>query len=291
VTSESLVWQVGEISVHSFVEILDAGEVIQEVIPDATADNIKAIPWLQPDFADADGKLKAVVQSFGIKTPSVRIIVDTCVGDRRDRPDLPAWQNLQTDFLTKLEKSGFGREDVDVVLCTHLHFDHVGWNTMEVNGKFVPTFPRARYLFARQEFEYWKTRPSNEVESDHNGFVDSVMPVVDAGLVELVESDHCISEGVFLLPTPGHTPSHVSVWIESQGKRAVVTGDVMHHPCQIARPDWSTLADTSQEMARNTRREILERFADSEVLIIGSHFSSPTVGHIRRDGDSYMFKV
>ena len=146
---------------------------------------------------------------------------------------------MQTGFLKDFEAAGFSRESIDVVLCTHLHIDHVGWNTMLVDGKWVPTFPNARYLMGRAEFDYWKAAPGSTA-GEPAVFADSVQPVWDAGLVDLVASDHQVCPEVSLVPTPGHTIDHVSVRIVSKGEEAVITGDFVHHPCQLAHPDWDT---------------------------------------------------
>lgn len=274
-------WQVGDVKITQVIEIEDAGKIIQKVIPSATKENIAKIPWLKPHFTDENNVLKALVQAFVIETPVHRILVDPCVGNGKMRMNIPSWGNLQTDFLTRLEKQGFRRDSIDRVLCTHLHFDHVGWNTIKVNGTWVPTFPNTRYLFAKQEFDYWKTFPKKEINDDRKGVRDSVLPVFDAGLVDLISNNHSICEEVSLLPTPGHTPAHVSVLIKSQGKQAVITGDAVHHPCQMAHPEWYTLADTDKEKAMTSRRALFARFADTKTLIIGSHFAQPTAGFLK----------
>ena len=280
---QSISWTIGDVKITSIIEIEDAGKVIQEGIPSATQENISQISWLKPDFADDEGNLKAFVQAFVVETKDYRIMVDPCVGNSKLRKSLPAWNNLQTNFLERLEMAGCKRGDIDRVFCTHLHFDHVGWNTMLQDGKWVPTFPRARHLIVEKEFNYWKGRPEREVEDDHTGVSDSVIPVFEAGLVDLIPEGRSISEEISLLPTFGHTPFHASVLIKSGGKQAVITGDVLHHPCQIAHPEWETLYDTDKEQARNSRRALLERFADTDTFIIGSHFAAPTAGYLRRD--------
>lgn len=285
-----IVWNLGKVRITQLVEV-DAGSVIQEVIPKATKERIREIPWLMPQFAHADGSLKALVQTFVVETGNSCVVVDTCVGNLKSRTVVPEWGNLQTDFLGKFANLGLKREKVDVVLCTHLHFDHVGWNTMLSGGKWVPTFPRARYLFAEQEFRYWKGRPAVEIEDQHAGFADSVLPVFDAGLVDLVPLDHSICDEVSLFPTPGHTPAHVSVSVKSDFGTAIITGDVMHHPCQIANPEWEAIGDTDKELAKLTRRALLEKYADTPTLIIGSHFASPTGGHLRRENNGFRLIV
>jgi glyoxylase-like metal-dependent hydrolase (beta-lactamase superfamily II) len=185
--------------------------------------------------------------------------------------------------------AGFPAESIDTVLCTHLHVDHVGWNTRLVDGKWVPTFPRAQYLMGRAEYEHWrsvKDRPDME-----NIMADSVTPIVEAGLATMVETNARICEEISLVPTLGHTPGHVSVMIQSNGEQALITGDFMHHPCQIARPEWSTLADSDPDQGIETRRRMFQRLAGTPVLIIGTHFAGATAGRLVADGGGYRLDV
>ena len=174
-------------------------------------------------------------------------------------------------------------------MCTHLHVDHVGWNTMLVDGKWVPTFPNARYLMGATEFEYWRDQRENEELI--SVFSDSVRPVFEAGLVDLVETDHRISPEVSFVPTLGHTPGHVSVRISSKGEEALITGDFVHHPCQMARPAWAATVDYDQTASTATRREVFARLAGTPTLIIGTHFAGATAGRIVRDGDAFRLVV
>lgn len=277
--------QVGNLKVSLIFE-LDAGGVISSIIPDATPENIKAIPWLYPNYADENGKLKANVQSFVIETNGKNTLIDTCVGDGRKRPELPAWSNLHTDYLKNLTDAGFKPEDIDMVICTHLHFDHVGWNAHLVDGQWKPTFPNARYVFVEDEFNYWMARPEREIVDDHNGIDESVRPVADAGLVDLVKADAKITDEISLIPSPGHTPYHASVLLESGDQTAVITGDTFHHPCQIAHPEWMSF-DTLPDKALASRKMLLERFGGTEALFIGSHFALPAVGRLIQDVSGY----
>jgi glyoxylase-like metal-dependent hydrolase (beta-lactamase superfamily II) len=197
-------------------------------------------------------------------------------------------QTLQTSFLQHLADAGFARESVDAVVCTHLHVDHVGWNTMLRDGHWVPTFPSARYLIGKKEYEHWNAVEDKEQQEI---MADSVKPIFEAGLAETVEMDHRISPEIRLMPTTGHTPGHVSVVIESRGERAVITGDMMHHPCQVGHPEWSPEFDSDKEASVATRRAMLKDWADQPILVIGTHFAAPTAGHVKRDGASYRFEV
>ena len=247
--AESAEWRVGRFRIRNLVET-DAGSAIQEIISEARPDVIAGIAWLAPHFADTSGNLKGVVQSFLVSDEVHRIVIDTCVGNDKRRESLEAFDNLQTDFLDRLIRLGWEPETVTHVVCTHLHFDHVGWNTQRVEDEWKPTFSNARYVFCSPEFDYWRTFPEKEIEAQCGGFRDSVLPIVEAGLATYLEPHGAIVPGVTFLPTPGHTPGHCSVSIESNDERGVITGDVIHHPCQIARPTWSTRSDYDPDLAR-----------------------------------------
>jgi len=215
------------------------------------------------------------------------MVVDTCIGNDKRRA-FSGWNMLQLPFLADLERAGFARDSIDRVLCTHLHVDHVGWNTMLDGGKWVPTFPRARYLIGRKEWEHW----SKTNEPDTRELLDdSVRPVFDAGLADLVESDARVTDEIRLEPTPGHTPGHHSVRISSRGQEAVITGDLMHHPVQMAHPEWGSHFDSDFNEAIATRRAFLERYGDRPILVLGTHFAAPSAGRIVRDGSAWRLEV
>ena len=275
-------WKVGSVSITKIVEI-EAASSARWLLPQATRENLLQVPWLQPHFCNAEGRVIMSVHMFVIEADGMRIAVDTCVGNDKQRT-LPAWNARQGPFLADLERAGFAPESIDRVLCTHLHVDHIGWNTRLDDGKWVPTFPRARYLFGRTEFEFWSRADDAE---DRVVMQDSVLPVVEAGLVDLVEPDHQVCSSISLEPTPGHTPGHVSVYVRSQGEQAVITGDMLHHPAQCAHPEWGSSADVDSERAVQTRRSFLARHAGTPTLVLGTHFATPTAGRIVRDGDAY----
>ena len=281
-------WKIGDVTITKVVE-MEATGGSRFLLPQATPELIREIAWLRPHFADDNGRLRMSIHTFLVETPTHRIVVDTCLGNGKENRRIPHRNNMQTKFLEDIAAKGFARESVDTVLCTHLHVDHVGWNTMKVDGAWVPTFPRARYLFGRVEHEHWTGAASREDMPFVIG--DSVTPIVEAGLATLVEYDHTIGAEISLLPTAGHTPGHVSVMIESRGERAMITGDFMHHPCQIAHPEWDTTADTDREQGIRTRRIMFERLADTPVLVLGTHFAGATAGRIVRDGAAYRLDV
>ncbi len=286
-------WKIGDVTVTKIVELEVTGGS-RFILPQATYEVVVPIGWLQPHFADERGRLKMSIHALVVETPDRRIVVDTCLGNDKQGRRIPNWNNLHGPFLADLTAAGFPRESIETVLCTHLHVDHVGWNTMLVDGPNgtkvrVPTFLNARYLMGRIEFAHW--RGQREREDMMAVFADSVAPIYDAGLADLVESDHRLCNEVSLVPTVGHTPGHVSVRISSRGEEALITGDFMHHPCQIARPDWSSAADSDPGEARRTRERMLGELCDEPVLVIGTHFAGATAGHIVRDGASYRLAV
>jgi glyoxylase-like metal-dependent hydrolase (beta-lactamase superfamily II) len=281
-------WTIGDVTITKVVELEVTGGS-RFLLPQATPETIKPIAWLRPHFADENGRLRMSIHSFLIETPTHRIVVDTCLGNDKENRRIPHWNNMKTKFLEDIAAAGFPPETIDTVLCTHLHVDHVGWNTMKVDGAWVPTFPRARYLFGRIEHEHW----TQVAGGPDQPFViaDSVAPIFEAGLATLVETDHRIGAEISLLPTIGHTPGHVSVMIDSRGERGMITGDFMHHPCQIAHPEWASNADTDQEQGIRTRLTVFQQLAGSPVLVIGTHFAGATAGRIVRDGETYRLDV
>jgi len=274
-------WQIGNVQVTRIVEVNAHEDPFTMLSAETDPDLGKHYPWLAPNFVTPDGQMKISFQAFAMKTPSKTIIVDTCIGEGRVR-EYEIFTNMQSDYLDDLAAAGYDPDAADIVLCTHLHFDHVGWNTRAENGRWVPTFPNARYLFDRHEYDHWQAaRAAGEGHFNH--WVDAIDPVVEAGLVDLIDSNHEICSEVSLFPTPGHTPGHVSVLIRSRGEEAVITGDLMHHPIQLARPDLPMNADSDKTQGIATRTEFCRRFADRDVTVIGSHFCDPTAGRIVSD--------
>ena len=281
-------WRIGNVTITKVVELEMTGGT-RFLLPQATPEAVKPIAWLRPHFADDDGRLAMSIHTFVVETATQRIIVDTCLGNDKQQRRIPHWNDRQGPFLQDLEAAGFPPASIDTVLCTHLHVDHVGWNTKLVEGKWVPTFPQARYLMGRAEYEHWSTNGDRPDMQHILG--DSVTPVIEAGLAQFVETDHALSDEISLVPTVGHTPGHVSVRIVSGGEEALITGDFMHHPCQIAHPEWATLADSDPEQGIRTRQEMFGKLAGTPVLVIGTHFSGATAGRIVRDGDSFRLDV
>jgi glyoxylase-like metal-dependent hydrolase (beta-lactamase superfamily II) len=284
-------WDIGGVAITSIAESATPTSpkfLYRGVDKAGVLERAAAAPWLRPHFVDDHGYLLQTIQCLVIDVGEARIAVDTCVGNDKQRSN-ERWSQLQGPFLDDLAAAGYPPGSITHVVCTHLHVDHVGWNTRLVGGSWVPTFPDARYLFVRDEFEHWRTAPG--LAEGEDVFGDSVAPIAAAGLADLVTPDHRICDEVRLSPTPGHTPGHVSVVVESQGARAVITGDMAHHPMQMADPDLSSMFDTDAEQARRTRRQVFPEWADGRTVVIGTHFGSPSAGTLHPDGDGFRLQV
>lgn len=286
----NLGWSVGDARVTRIVE----HEVLlplRGLLPDATPEALaKHAAWLAPHFLGEGGSTTISIHGLLVESHGRRILVDTCVGGRR----IPGYEALAEGgrpFLQELEAAGFPPASIDFVLCTHLHFDHVGWNTRKVDGRWVPTFPGARYFFGRREWEHWKFLRETNGYHHMEHLKDAIDPVMEAGLVQFIDPDFRLTDEVSLIPTPGHTPGHVSVLIQSAGESAVITGDLMHNPIQIAVPSTEARFDMDKAQGARTRVEFVERFNGSDTLVIGSHFSDPTAGHIVKDGAAWKLKL
>lgn len=282
-----LSWNVGQATITSIVEsetptsprflYRDMGKA--DVLTRA-----EAAPWLRPDFVSDDGYLLQKIQCLVVEVDDLVIAVDTCVGNDKSRSN-ELWSHLDGPFLDDLTAAGFDPARITHVVCTHLHVDHVGWNTKLVDGAWVPTFPNAEYLFVEAEYTHWRDEPS--LFDDEDPFGDSVAPIMDAGLATMVGPEHRLSPSVRFQSTPGHTPGHISLVVESDGEKAVITGDMLHHPMQLADPDLSSMFDTDPDQSRATRRAVFPEWADGETLVIGTHFGTPTGGRLVPDGDGY----
>jgi glyoxylase-like metal-dependent hydrolase (beta-lactamase superfamily II) len=264
--------------------------VVEHVMPfavdffaEATPSDVAAEPWLVPDFVDSRGRFLMSFHTFVIEAEGRCIVVDTCTGNSKDRPMIPEFDHQHRPFLADLAAAGFVPESVDMVVCTHLHVDHVGWNTRLQDGRWVPTFPRARYLLGAADIDHWS---DSEDPLHASAFADSVQPVIDAGLVEPVVADTRLTAEVRIRTSPGHTPGHQSVWI---GDRCVITGDVLHHPIQCRHPEWTATGDLDPDAARTTRREMLAAAASTNALVLGTHFAGTSAGRVVDDGDVYRF--
>jgi len=286
---------VGAIGVSRVVESEGLSFMPDWLLPDWTEEiRARHDAWLTPRFLAAEsGHFIMSVHSYVIRTRHHTILVDTCVGNDKVRTQTPAW-NLKTGpFLADLLAAGAAPEAVDFVLCTHLHVDHVGWNTRLVDGRWVPTFPNAKYLFCQTEFEHWAAEAKAAGDEDQNAEAirDSVLPIVEAGQAVLVAGDFTLDDQVWLQPTPGHTPGHVCINLADGGARALLTGDLMHHPVQIAEHQLSSRFCVDPAASAATRKRVIEANADTGTLILAAHFASPTVGRIQSHGDGFRFDI
>lgn len=284
-----LEWQIGDIRIQRVLELELAIAYNEQTpfFPEATPEALKTIDWLVPDYVTPEGAIRLSFHSLLIDVGGMKMIVDTCVGNDRRRAFI-CDEPLQSNYLAKLNAAGFSPETVDIVMCTHMHVDHVGWNTQLQNGEWVPTFPNAKYVFAVSEFNHFMQDQSC-LEGEF--YEDSIKPIVDAGMVELVEPYHRFCSEISLFPTPGHSPGHVSIALESRGERAIITGDAIHHPCQFVHPDWQVPWDFDSARSRETRRNLINQLADDDVLVIGTHFAAPTAGHVISDRKAHRFKA
>jgi glyoxylase-like metal-dependent hydrolase (beta-lactamase superfamily II) len=289
-TAEALA--VGRVSISRVEESTFAVLDPFEVYPDMTPALLEAnLSWLAPRFFDrAAARLNLAFQGFVVRSSDALIVVDTCVGDcksrRRASFDQQTW-----GWLDRMKAAGVDPTAVTHVVCTHFHVDHVGGNTRLDNGQWVPSFPNARYLFPRAEFDYWASEAgTRSMQRTGDYLADSVLPVITAGQAELVAGDHALTAGIGLRPAPGHTPGGVVVDVQSDGARALLLGDVLHTLLQIRYPDWSTRFCVDPQASRRTRLDILRWAADRDVWLLPNHFPAPSAGRVERWGDGYNWR-
>ncbi len=285
---------VGEFRIDRVIENEEAYIRPEDFLPDFEPEVLaRNRDWLEPHYIDpVSGKLNFAFQSYILRNERHTIVVDTCVGNDKQRPGRPNWHLQNRPYLADLAKAGVEPEAVDFVMCTHLHIDHAGWNTRLVDGRWVPTFPNAKYVFAREEYEFWEQREeSGEEGLVPNIFADSVLPVMEAGQAELVDMDYQFDDGLWFEPAPGHTKGNVAINLQSGQASAVLSGDVVHHPLQLIRPDWSSRACEDRQQSAATRRALIERIADSPTLLAPAHFASPSMGHVVSQGDGFGYRL
>ena len=230
--------------------------------------------------------------SYLVRTPAGNLLVDSCVGNQKQRPQLAVWNMREGAYLQRLSAAGVAPEDVNFVCCTHLHADHIGWNTRLTDGRWVPTFPNARYIFADAEVAYWEGFHRADPQNIYcQSWQDSVLPVLEAGLVDRVRSDHEIASGIRLRPAPGHTPGNVVIELDDGRNRAVMSGDVIHHPVQIEQAAWTSRFCRDPLAARTRRIELLQRIAGTGTVLLAAHFAGPTAVRVTEDRDGFFYEV
>jgi glyoxylase-like metal-dependent hydrolase (beta-lactamase superfamily II) len=283
--------KLNDVTIHPVVEQQGPFFDLMEFFPKLTKEMVdENRSWLEPTFVEpGTGRMILCVQGFVIKTEHHNILIDSCVGNDKPRPARPFWNMMSNDrFEKSLGETGLGVNDIDYVMCTHLHVDHVGWNTRLDNGRWVPTFPKATYVMADRELMYW-TQKEKEDPTGVPWITDSVLPIVAARRAQIVKSDFALNETVSFIPTPGHTVDHYSVLVGRPGGDALITGDMIHSPIQGKYPDHGMRADYDSTQAGQTRRKIFDRFSDADTVMCVCHFPSPSTGRVRRWGDGYRF--
>lgn len=286
--------KVGAVEIGRVLDSSLLGFTAQKWFPDFDRTQLKAHEhWLCPTHYDPEcGRIPMPVHSWVLRIGKYTVLVDTCMGNDKDRVEFAEMHMLTNRYLERLAEKGLSPADIDYVLCTHLHVDHVGWNTRLENGRWVPTFPNAKYIFARREYLAAK----EEARSDsapgfiRNTFEDSVYPVVEAGQTELVDDDFQLLDCLTLQPAPGHSPGHIRIVLQSLGQLGVFAGDILHSPIQIPLWEWSSIVCWDKKMAANARRALLEFCADSNALLMPGHFECPHVGRIRRTGEAFSIR-
>jgi glyoxylase-like metal-dependent hydrolase (beta-lactamase superfamily II) len=281
--------ELGDIKIRRIIEqegpFFPVHEFFPNFTPEMMAENAH---WLQPTFVDNNGMLVLCIQSYVIETPHHKIMVDTCVGNHKPRPTRPFWDMMASDrYERNLAAAGVKVEDIDFVMCTHLHVDHVGWNTRLENGRWVPTFPNARYIFSDKELAFWTDRHAKSPELAP-WMTDSVLPVVAANRVDIVKSEYAFNDHVQLIPAPGHTIDQYNVLAGKPGRDALVTGDMVHSPIQVRYPEIGMMSDWDSKIAGESRNRIFSRFCDTSTLICTGHFPSPSTGRITRGKDGHF---
>lgn len=289
--------ELGRMRVHKVHEMDSPVPLLSQLPGTTPADMKRLLTWYdQADEVNPDPETSFMtfsVHSWVIELDGLTILIDSCCGNHKDRAALPEVHQLNTDYLGNLRRAGFAPEGIDLVMCTHLHFDHVGWNTRLENGKWVPTFPRARYVFGKRDFEYFKSNPEGE-ELHNAAFLDSIVPVMEAGQGDLVDEDTVahreIGDGVWLEPAFGHSPGCCTVNAQADGPPGIFWGDVIHHPVQLIRHDLPFAFDTDGVAACKVRKATMERLADSDTMCFPAHFRRTSAGHVKRDGDAFRYE-
>jgi glyoxylase-like metal-dependent hydrolase (beta-lactamase superfamily II) len=284
-------WTFGDLVLQRVIE--SEGPLLSpfEIFPDCTQAHLDANRnWLVPRFQDAATSLLTItIQSFLIRRNGLTILVDSCSGNDKESRARPQFRRAQWPWLARLREAGVGPEDIDIVLCSHLHVDHVGWNTRLDNGRWLPTFPNARYLISRREWDHWQAAGAKALERTGDYITDSVLPVFAAGQADLVGDTYAVAADISVEPAPGHTPGQMMVRLGSAREQAILCADLMHHPLQVRYPDWSTRFCTDPGEARTTRIAFFNEHAGTGRLIFPAHFPTPTGGTIARDGKGFCF--
>ena len=290
--ARSTVFHIGEAKVTRVEETNRPVYPLRDIFPQCTDELIaKYKHWLAPNHYEAEtGRIRLAVHSWLLEVGGKKILVDCCCGNHKKKPGRPFWEDLNEPYLERLAAAGARPQDIDLVMCTHLHHDHVGWNTMQRDGKWVPTFPNARYVFSKPDVDYFGKLDADPKQgpAELGTFRECVVPILDAGKADLVSGGaHRLNDFIEIAPAPGHSPGHVVFKLESKGERGVFIGDVLHHLLQVHHPDWNFPKNSDAEQAKASRRRVLDDVAATGALMIAAHFGAPFAGRIEKTADGY----
>ena len=289
-------WLVGQCKITRIEELMGPLFEAKTFFPDYDRKAFdRHADWMFPHHFDPDTeKLVASMHSWLIQTPEYNILVDTCIGNDKDRMPYKDWHQMQSPWLTRLLGTGVMPEEIDFVMCTHLHVDHVGWNTRLVDGSWKPTFSNAKYVFSKAEFEHWQTERNKNAgetfaEVNNKTFDDSVLPILH--LAEMLDGPGDIIENLLRInPAPGHTPGSITIELSSGKDAALFTGDILHHPIQVYEPHWNSAFCELPDQARDTRKKVLEHCSDKGCLMMPAHFGPSHAGKVKRSGEHFSFE-
>lgn len=281
---------IGDVSVTGITDLPDFQIPVATLFPASDPGQLEAERhWLSPNFL-VDGNVRLTVRSWLLQVAGRNILVDACVGDHKERPHRTEWHRRDGgEWIAALAKNRLSPKDIDVVFCTHMHADHVGWNTRLENGRWVPTFPNARYVSSRVEFEHWQAETAvKDASAPPNCFEDSVLPVMQAGQMDLVDDGWDLATGLVLRNSAGHTPGHMSMEVSRGGQRGVFCGDAIHSPIQMIAPDWSSAFCSDPDQARVTRKTMLASLAETDDILVPMHFGGSARCRVKSSGNAYV---
>jgi glyoxylase-like metal-dependent hydrolase (beta-lactamase superfamily II) len=288
--------RIGPYTITRIEEMLTPGFRPEFLFPDFDAQVLQSHPQLKTEgfWHAGSERLMSSMHSWLLQSEQHTILIDTGCGNLKTRalPLFERFHQLQHPYLERLRAAGVAPEDVTLVINTHLHVDHVGWNTRLEGGRWVPTFPRARYIWGAAEWAHWSAQGQGSAKLPENlpVIADSVQPVVDAGLSELADDISTVLPGLSLQSLPGHTAGQMMVVLDDGQQCAVFPGDALHQPLQVYRPDWNSRFCEDAQTARHSRHRLLEFCAERQALLFPAHFGAPHAGCIRRKAAAYSFE-